>query len=97
MKPFWRWHSKIFVAACAATFFLFIWHHFWWDWLIPFAVGALLMWHTHRLVRCPKCSRRLRARVVEERHTTDSWRYLYDCSNCRITWDSQYVVDGSAN
>lgn len=91
MSRFWRWHVRIFVVACVATFGLIIWRDSSWYGVVPFAVGALLMLHMHLFVPCPHCSRRLRARLVKEHYRPDSWRYLYDCSECQITWDSQYV------
>jgi hypothetical protein len=97
MRKFWRWHVRIFVIACLATFGLIIWGDSDWYAVIPFIVGALVMLHMHRFVRCPGCGRRLRARLVKERYMPDSWRYLYDCPNCRTTWDSQYVQEPASD
>ena len=97
MRPFWRWHVRIFTLACLTTFALVIWRDSSWYAIIPFAVGGILMLHMHRFVRCPHCARRLRARVVKERYRPDAWRYLYDCPDCQITWDSQYVQDAASD
>ena len=103
MARFWRWHVGIFAVTCLGTLAMMAWRDlaefpgFGWCWLIPFVVGALLMLHLHRFVRCPSCSRRLQARLVKERYMPDSWRFLYDCPKCRITWDSRYVQDASSN
>jgi len=97
MRQFWRWHVRIFVFASITAFGLIIWRDSSWYAVIPFAVGGLLMLHLHRFVRCPGCSRRLRARLVKERYMPNSWRFLYDCPECQITWDSQYVQDTSSN
>jgi hypothetical protein len=66
MRPFWRWHIRIFVTSILATFGLLIWRDSDSSWygVIPFAVGGLLNLHMYYFVRCPHCSRRLRARVV---------------------------------
>jgi hypothetical protein len=96
MRPFWRWHAGIFAGTCLLTLALDAWRGWDWLWVAPFAVGALLMLHMHKFVRCPRCSRRLTARVVRERYMPDSWRYLYDCPECKVTWDSRYILDGSS-
>jgi len=103
MRPFWRWHTRIMVASVFVAFGLLIWRSFSasdasdWYMLLPFAMGGLLMLHMHRFVRCPRCARRLRVRKVREHGRADSWRYLYDCPDCQITWDSQYVQDASSD
>jgi hypothetical protein len=95
MSPFWHWHTRIFGFACLGAMGLMIWRDSSWYGVIPFVVGAALSLHMHRFVRCPDCSRRLRGRLAREPATRDSWRILYDCSECRITWDSRYVQDPS--
>jgi hypothetical protein len=103
MRPFWRWHIRILVASVFVAFGLFIWRSLsvsdsldWYLWL-PFAMGGLMMLYMHRFVHCPRCARRLRVRKVREHGRGDSWRYLYDCPDCQITWDSQYVQDASSD
>jgi len=96
MRPFWRWHVGIFVVVSIATFGLILWHNSLWYAVVPFVVGALLQWHMHYFVHCPKCSRRLRVRFTKERCVLCSRRYLYDCPDCKITWDSQYVEEPSS-
>ena len=97
MRPFWRWHIRIFATTGVATLGLLVWRDSSCYAAIPFAVGGLLMFHMHYLVRCPRCSRRIRARVAKERGRGDSWRYLYDCPECQVTWDSQYVQDAGSS
>ena len=100
-RPFWRWHVRIFIVSALVCFGLYIRHASDtsggsdWYWLIPFVTGALLMLHLHYFVRCPRCSRRIRARVVKEREM-NSWRYLYDCPACQTTWDSGFVQDAGS-
>jgi hypothetical protein len=95
MRRFWRWHVAIFVLASFATLAVLFWagvrdlRGFDWCWGVPFAVGMLLYMHLYRFVRCPGCSRRLRARVDEK---SGASHFLYDCPHCRVTWDSQYYV-----
>src|SRR4051794_6130706 len=54
MRRFWRWHEAIFGISCLITFVIELWRDvhglpdLGWTWLIPFAVGGLLMLHLHR-------------------------------------------------
>src|SRR5689334_8653196 len=61
-----------------------------WLAVIPFVVAALLGWHRYSRIRCPRCLRRLRARVVALDDLRD--RFFYDCLHCRITWDPKYIT-----
>jgi hypothetical protein len=72
----------------------------WWYLPIPVAIAvASLFWlRMNRLVRCPRCSKRLEPRKVDELYRpAGSKRYLYDCHACRITWDSQFVDEPMSN
>ena len=91
MGRFWRWHMMIFVLVSFMSFALAIGRGSSWYAAIPLAVGWLLMLHLRHFVHCPTCSRRLRARIVQERGKPDLLHFLYDCPSCQITWDSQYV------
>jgi hypothetical protein len=91
LPKFGRWYAWIFGIASIGAMGLVIWLNSDWYAVIPFAVGALLTLHIYRLVRCPRCGRRLRFRLIRERSLPNSWRYLYDCSDCRITWDSRFI------
>ena len=67
-------------------------------WYLPLPVAILILgfgWlRMYRLVRCPRCSKRLKPRMVDELYRpAGSKRFLYDCHACQITWDSQYVEE----
>src|SRR5580693_8738667 len=101
MKRFWRWHIVIFVVSAIVTLVLGAMGDFagWpipgWIWVIPFVIGGCLMSHLSWFVRCPNCSKRLKARLVEDLSRPGGDRYFYDCPDCRITWDSGFVQDRS--
>lgn len=91
MPRFWRWYSWIFPVASLAAFGLIIWRDSSWYLVIPLTVIIVFLLHMHYFVRCPRCSRRLRPRVVPERWRPGFRHYLYDCPDCQVTWDSRYV------
>jgi hypothetical protein len=91
MPRFWRWYLRIFPVALLAAVTLSIWRNSDWYLVTPISVIAALLLHLHYFVRCPRCSRRLRPRIVKERWRSGYRRYFYDCPACRVTWDSHYV------
>jgi hypothetical protein len=85
-----RWYEWVFSIGCLGTMGLVGWFNNSWFGVIPFLLVVFLGWHRHTRIRCPQCSRRLRASVV----TLDSHRdrFYYDCRDCQITWDPRYVM-----
>lgn len=66
-----------------------------WYLCVALAAPALLWIHSTYFMRCPKCSRRIRARILNERGN-DTSHYLYDCHFCRTTWeDPRFNLSGS--
>jgi hypothetical protein len=91
MPRFWHNHSNLFGLTCVATMALILWTDSSWYAVLPFVVGPLLTLHMRRYVRCPRCDRRLPARLVDVTDTRFSLRYFYDCPNCQTTWDPQFI------
>jgi hypothetical protein len=71
MPRFWRWYLRMFPVTLVTAVALSIWRDSDWYLFIPVSVIAALLLHLHYFVCCPRCSRRLRPRVVKER-----WRAI---------------------
>jgi hypothetical protein len=72
------------------------------SWYLPpvtaITLAGVFWLRMNRLVRCPRCSRRLEPRKVDELYRVEgSKRFLYDCHACKITWDSQFVDEPMSN
>ena len=97
MPRLWHWwHQVAAVVIVLAAMSVAVWRadSVWWYLPLPVAaaVAGLFWLRMNRLVRCPRCAKRLKPRKVDELYRVKgSKRYLYDCHACKITWDSQYV------
>jgi len=84
IRRFWEWEALGLIALFGVSMVLCVVRDSEWYIAIGFAGCILLMLRMSYFVRCPKCRRWLRARIVRRRLT--DW-FLYDCHHCRVTWD----------
>jgi hypothetical protein len=99
MPRIWRWWhgglaAAVMVAAMTCAFLRAdsVW------WYLPLAlaiiIGVIRWARLEWLVRCPRCSRKLRPRKVDELYRPKGTRrFLYDCPDCQVTWDPHYIEE----
>ena len=88
-KSSWVWRRRLFLLVLLVSLILAIWRDSAWYVVGGIAIGFLGEWTVGLSARCPSCSRSLRARTVRE--TNDWKRYVFDCSDCQITWDTEHL------
>jgi hypothetical protein len=86
MKRFWLREILIVMTSGGAGIVLCVSQDSFWYALLPFAAATIFMLRVALFVRCPKCSRRLKARLQGHTNCYSLW-FLYDCPKCKVTWD----------
>jgi hypothetical protein len=58
--------------------------------VMPFAGAIALALFYARGIRCPQCRQRLLRRTIDL--PQDTFRHIYDCPHCQISWDPQFTT-----
>src|SRR5437899_2149939 len=87
----WSPNKHFRLISFAAVVCIFLAALLLWTWLasLPFLVIGIAWWHMTFRIRCPQCSRRMRAREVPL--DDDRKQLFFDCAHCHITWDPTYI------